>query len=328
LGPIVNGTKGAADRFVYTILPDHSDWGAIPFSEPFEASTLGALDGQRGWSADGVEVQTNVTHGGSGQAAAITSEQGSLEHQFNNAMQHVWTDMRMRVVQMQELPEIPTNIATAFFVATNSHVMVCDGTNVVSSGLTAAEGEWARFTVESDYATATWWLYVDEVKAGPFGFVDATITGYEKLVISGGSGRGVLDDILVSESTPLVVYAAGGTITPQSWVIARGGDPALPNEDGDDLSLDQEYLINTDPTEANRFEIIEVGITPGTQPYLKYRAYGLPNGALSVSSCTNLVVGNWRVLAGFLSTPSSNVVQWTGHDIVKQNEMLRIDVTE
>jgi len=328
LGPIVNGTKGAADRFVYTILPDHSDWGGMPFSEPFEASTLGALDGQRGWSANGVEVQTNVTHGGSTQAAAITSEQGSLEHHFNDSMQHVWTDMRMRVVQMQELPEIPTNIATAFFVATNSHVMVCDGTNIVSSGLTAAEGEWARFTVESDYATATWWLYVDEVKAGPFGFYDAAIDGYEKLVISGGSGRGVLDDILVSESSPLVVYAAGGTITPRSWVIARGGNPALPNEDGDDLSLDQEYLINTDPTEANRFEIIEVGITPGTQPYLKYRAYGLPNGALSVSSCTNLVTGNWSVLAGSLSTPSSNVVRWTGNDIVKPNDMLRIDVTK
>jgi len=328
LGAIANGTTGTADSFVYTILSDAGDWGNMPFAESFEESTLGVLDGQRGWVAQDVEVQSSVTYGGSTQAAAITNGNGSLEHHFNGAKQRVWTDLQVRVAYMQEAPQIPTNVTFAIFVATNSQVMVCDGTNVVSSGLTATEGEWVRFTTYSDYSNATWLLYVNEVEAGPFGFVAPTVTGFQTLSISSGGGNSAVDDILVTETAPWVLYAAGGTITPLTWVEAYGGDPAQANQDSDGLTLDQEYLINTDPTVPNLFEIIELGIDPDTKPYLQYHANGLPNGVLTVSNCTDLATRSWSHLPGALSMPSSNVVQWTGDNVAQTNEMLRVHVAE
>jgi hypothetical protein len=132
----------------------------------------------------------------------------------------------------------------------------------------------------------------------------------------------------MADEMQTLVTASGGSITPRSWVLAYGGDPALVNEDGDELTLDQEFLINTDPTSSNRFEITAFGTTPGTQPWLQYRANGMPNGTLSVLSCTNLAIGSWRELTGALSMPSSNVVQWTGSDAVQSNGVLRVQVVE
>ena len=135
------------------------------------------------------------------------------------------------------------------------------------------------------------------------------------------------NSVTVIVDTP-VVYASGGSLTPLSWVIACGGDPTQGNEDGDGLTLDEEYLINTDPTRSNQFEIIAIGVTSSNTPYLQYSANGLPNGVLTVFSCTNLAVGGWDELAGALTLPSSNVVQWTGSSVVKSNELLRVQVTE
>ena len=135
------------------------------------------------------------------------------------------------------------------------------------------------------------------------------------------------NDVTITVNDP-IVYAAGGSITPQSWVLAYGGDPALSNEDGDDLTLDQEFLINTDPTSSNRFQIIAFGVTPGNAPWLQYHANGLPNGVLTVSNCIDLATGNWSKLTGALSTPSSNVVQWTGSNVVQATDMLRVRVSE
>jgi len=132
----------------------------------------------------------------------------------------------------------------------------------------------------------------------------------------------------MAEEMQALVTASGGSMTPRSWVLAYGGDPARSNEDGDGLTLDQEFLIETDPTISNEFEIIAIGLTPGHVPWLQYHANGLPNGALTVSNCADLAAGNWAPLTGSLSMPDSNTVQWTGNSVIGANGMLRVHVGE
>ena len=120
----------------------------------------------------------------------------------------------------------------------------------------------------------------------------------------------------------------GGTITPLSWVQGYGGDPADPNQDGDALNLDQEYLLETDPTAWNAFEIVALGFTPSNTPYLHYHANGLPNGTLIVSNCADLASDSWQSLAGSLSLVASNTVEWVGSAPAGTNDALRLHVVE
>ena len=325
-GTIVNGSPGSQNTFTYTIEEDSTDWYKLPFSETFEERTAGDLNGQHGWIAEGVAVQTNVTFGGSVKAGAMTHAPASLQHSFDGARPRVWVDMRLQVIYMQETPVPPADCTVAIYVATNSQVMVFDGTNAVASGLTAVAGEWVRFTTLSEYATRTWSLYVDDAYAGPFDFFDSTATGFREMTVKGTLGA--VDDMLVTESDLYSLYASGGSITPLAWVQGYGGDPALTNQDGDALDLNQEYLIETDPTQSNAFEIIAFGFTPSNTPYLHYNANGLPNGTLVVSNRAALLTGPGGDLAGSLSMPASNVVEWVGSESVDSNAFLRLHVFE
>jgi len=305
-GLLNTGTASAPATATTTATTTAAAIWSIPFVETFESLTPGTLNGQHGWVAEGVDVQTDVIYGGSAKAGAVTEDGGYIHHTFSDARTRVWTDMRLRVVHTEVPPTPEPDSTVAVYVSTNSQVMVFDGINAVASGQTADEGEWVRFTILTDYTTATWMLYVDDLKAGPFRFFDPTSSGYSELTLKGG--QRFVDDLLITETNIYPVYASGGTITPLGWVQSYGGDPTLVNQDGDGLTLDQEYLIETDPTISNKFEIIALGFMPGNSPYLQYNANGLPNGTLNVSNCTDLMVGSWGELAGTLSIPASNVV--------------------
>jgi len=314
-----------------TAMPgSEEDWYILPFEETFDLLAPGTLNGQHGWVAEGVEVQADVTYGGSAKACAGTDAGGYLRHTFSDARTRVWTDMRLQIVHALEPPVPAAGTTVAGYVSTNSQVMVFDGKNAVSSGLIAAKGEWVHLAIFSDYTTETWYLCVGGQQAGPFSFFDSNPSGYRELMLGASS---FVDDLLITESALYTLYAPGGKITPLEWVRNyNGGDPTLSDQDRDALTLDQEYLIESNPTISNKFEIIALGFTPGNTPYpypyLQYNANGLPNGKLSVSNSTDLVAGSWGELLGTLSLPTSNVVQWTGDDPAGTNGIMRIYVTE
>jgi hypothetical protein len=131
-----------------------------------------------------------------------------------------------------------------------------------------------------------------------------------------------------SMALELQTLISGSGIAPLSWILSYGGDPTHPNEDGDALTLYQEYLTETDPTAWNQLEIIALGFTPSNTPYLRYRANGLPNGTLTVSNCVDLTSGHWDALSGSLSMPAGNVVQWTGNHPIGTNGAVQLHITE
>lgn len=114
--------------------------------------------------------------------------------------------------------------------------------------------------------------------------------------------------------------------TPSAWAKALGA-ANVANEDGDLYDLFNEYLINTDPTVSNLFEIVELGFT-GAKPYVKYEALGLPGGTLVVSNTADLVNGPWTALDGALDDSVPGEVKWTGTLDASAGDALKIVVTE
>jgi len=182
---IVNGTAGTASNFTYTIGEDTNDWHVLPFSEPFDALTEGDLDTQHGWIGDSAEVQTGVTFSASAAAGGFTGN-GSMRHTFTDAKTGVWTDMQLKVVYRDEEPVPPADMTVVVYVWTNGQVMVFDGGSAVYSGVKVPEGEWARFTVYSDYSAGEWDLYVNADHVGHYDFFDQTAASYRECGVYGG----------------------------------------------------------------------------------------------------------------------------------------------
>jgi len=158
---------------------------AVPFQETFESRTLGDLDGQYGWVAEGTVVQTNKTFNSSTQAAQISEGSGYLKHLFTDGRTKVWFDARLQGVQSPEKPTPDTNATVAVYVSTNAMVMAFNGTNAVSTGITVQTNEWIRLTVFSDYSAKKYILYVNEQRVNKYDFYNAGATNFTEIKVSG-----------------------------------------------------------------------------------------------------------------------------------------------
>jgi hypothetical protein len=182
----------------------------LPFEEPFDARTLGSLNGQYGWVATGAEVQNSITHLGSSKAACLTNETGEISHTFVDGQDDVWTDWYVKPSFGDEggAPTPSTNTTVAFFVNTNGFVKAFDGaviTQLVHAALTEG-GDWIRFTVHSDYTSEKWDLFMDGLALETdLDFYTNTVSSYTKFGIdnAGASTNAYVDNIGIQLSSPL-----------------------------------------------------------------------------------------------------------------------------
>jgi hypothetical protein len=196
-----DGNTTTHDEVVITVIDSY----AVPFFEPFEARTLGDLNDQYGWVADGTVVQNTNTFNSSAKAAQISGGGGYLRHLFTDNRTKAWTDMRLQVVYSAEPPVPDTNSTVMVYVSTTAMVMAFNGTNVVSTGLSVTNPlAWVRFTTFSDYAAKTYVLYVDDVRAGKYGFYNTNVANFTELKISGEAT--FVDDVGVTPHQPIMRY--------------------------------------------------------------------------------------------------------------------------
>lgn len=182
----VNGSAGVVDTFTATIQDDGSDW-SLPFAETFESRTVGDLNGQNGWQATSADVQTGTVKLGA-QAASITVSNGIAYHPFGDERTNVWTDVWLQPKFFAAgTPTPPVDSTFVFYVDGSGFVVVFDG--VSTETLTwpvLTNGEWARFTVHSDYTTKKWELYVNrEFAGGDYDFFNAATASYSEFGVSG-----------------------------------------------------------------------------------------------------------------------------------------------
>ncbi len=203
LSNVTNGILGSPLIFTLTIPDDTSDW-SLPFTEDFEARTEGDLDAQNGWQATGAEVQTTTFI--DTQAASVTSSTGVASHPFGDGQTNVWTDLHIQPAFGDNSSTNPPDDSTfAFFVNSSSNLVVYSGNSTRTlTGVTITQGEWVRFTVQSDYANSNWDLYVDGVPVtNDVDFYTNTTPSYEEFGVRGGGSSSVpFDDVYISTNPP------------------------------------------------------------------------------------------------------------------------------
>ena len=182
----------------------------MPFYEPFEARSVGDLNGQNQWVASNAVVQTAVVYEGT-KAGEFTAQGARMAQGFTDARTNVWTDLWIQPVftPADATNEPPAGSTFAFYVDADGHVVAFDGTNETVLGNTPlTEWQWARFTVQSDYSAKTWELYLDNTMiAFDLDFFDDSATGYNEFGVL-DSGGAYIDEIRVQEEQPVMNTAS------------------------------------------------------------------------------------------------------------------------
>ena len=93
---------------------------------------------------------------------------------------------------------------------------------------------------------------------------------------------------ITNEVTFAVVKASADGQTPATWYGPLGANPAVADEDQDSLSLNQEYLINSNPAQSNAFKMISAGLGADLRVELSWQSLGLPNGQVQIGLRTDL----------------------------------------
>ncbi len=179
---------------------------AIPFVDDFEALEPGALAGQNGWEASGAFVEDGNTQSGN-QAVRIEDGENYVRQVFGDEQTHVWTDYYYQPAFFENPPTaVDADATVIFFFDENGNPVVYNGeTPETISEVSITPGEWVRVTVESDYATGTWNLYIDASRvASGLGFYNESVTNYTSFAVRGGGSTGAyLDDVQVLLESPL-----------------------------------------------------------------------------------------------------------------------------
>ncbi|MEN8254573.1 MAG: hypothetical protein ABFR33_03795 [Verrucomicrobiota bacterium] len=115
--------------------------------------------------------------------------------------------------------------------------------------------------------------------------------------------------------------------TPATWYGPLGADPSESDEDGDGLTLYEEYLLNTDPVAGNIFVITDFGLV-GQTPWLSWESLGLPNGSVVAEVSTNLTEGGWGSQSGYLSYDGTYAIWQSAGETPEQALFLRAKLSE
>lgn len=158
------------------------------------------------------------------------------------------------------------------------------------------------------------------------------ISGFEQGGVSvpvavGGQVYTALYENVQADISNLVQFAESVAAvdgkTPASWYGPLGANPVLSDEDGDGLSLFEEYLINTDPRGFNAFALFQYGSAA-----LGWDSLAIPNGQVIPEVSTNLIDGAWNPLGGYLTWESAATIWHFPQDMPEEPYFIRMKVVE
>ncbi len=250
-------SPGMADLHITAVEDDaetNPDY-ALPWSEPFEALLLGALDGQHGWTSSGAIV-TNADAQGGSQSLSITEAMAS--HSFDGAPTNVWIEFWGQPVRSDEPATISSNASAVFYVNTNDQIVAYSNTTPLTLSGTVVSNGWNKFGIECDYVSKVWKLELnDELVVSNFAFY-GNLASFSKIEIKSiAAGTAFLDSINVSDSSD--ESDSDGDGLPDDWETLYYGDLSpdpLDSASNGVNSVWESYIIGLDPTNpTNRFEL-------------------------------------------------------------------------
>lgn len=138
---------------------------SLPFSDTFDGSPVGSLDGQNGWNAlrqNDAQVQTATVFAGSG--AVVVSTNATVSHAFSSLVAtNVWVDFCARPPKPPDNgnPALAGSVAAAFFLGNDGKLRAVSNTTWVAlNAVTLQPDQWYRFSVNLNYRASKWALYV------------------------------------------------------------------------------------------------------------------------------------------------------------------------
>jgi hypothetical protein len=139
---------------------------ADTFQESFEACDAGVLHGQNGWSVslqNNAQVQNATAFGGSNAVAMTTNT--TAWHTFNDpTATNVWVDFYARLPTPGDDgdPVLTGSVAAAFFVTSVGSIKAVsnDSWVTLSPDPPLVADTWYRLTVNLDYGSRRWALYL------------------------------------------------------------------------------------------------------------------------------------------------------------------------
>ena len=240
----------------------------VPFSDGFDPPLVvcGDLNGQNGWSAcrtNQALVQTNVVFEGA-QAVSLASTV-TVHHGVASAgIPVVWSDLHIRPVYrtVEDMPEVGSNTAAAFFVNSTGMLVVCSGVagtqrwDVLSGYAPVSTSQWARLTVREDYSNQCWSLWLNTVRvAWDLAFANSAKEFSAARVTAPCLGVSYLDTVSVAATEPEGLDDDGDGL-PNAWERCYGLDPSDPTDasadpDQDGLANLEEYERGTNPMDPD-----------------------------------------------------------------------------
>ncbi len=258
----------------------------LPFTEDFEALTIGGLTGQHGWTGSGT-VQPGTVYAG-GQAAQL--EDGTLEHLFDDHPEQVLVQFYSKPTSGDAAPaNIPADATAVFYINTNNQIIAYSNQTDVTLSTTIISNDWNFFEVSGDYTNDTWSLSVNGTNAlqnFPFYNVATGFTGISFFEDSGTTSY--FDNVSIS---------AGGDSDndglPDEWETQYYGNlspsPGDPSSNGVN-TVHEAYIAGLDPTDPNAAFLISVLRPLTTENTLQWQ---------SVSGRTYTVYWTSNLLAPF-----------------------------
>lgn len=231
----------------------------LPLLEFFEppAVVSGNLDGQHGWRVTGTNiawVETNTVFEGD-QALAMLGTGAVSRVVAASGRPVVWTDLRTRPVRryLENVPEVSSNAASAFYVNPTGQVVVCtaSGWQMLNGRQQVSTSQWTRFTVKADYSEQRWALWIDGVSVGSaLPFANPVSEFSVARVTAPVLWPGYLDALAITTNEPAGLDDDGDGL-PNFWELLNSFDPSDPADpadpDQDGLSNLAEYQQGTDP---------------------------------------------------------------------------------
>ncbi|MBU0715400.1 MAG: hypothetical protein KJ964_08600 [Verrucomicrobia bacterium] len=187
----------------------------IPWSDDFENyyNREPLINGTNGWYGDSADiiVQTNIV--ATGTNAAMIPLDGTLSNSFvAGAPCNVRIAMDLRPVRTDlaetDFPPVDTNAAVLFYVDTNGHFVVCNGSggtptwcmvsNAVGSGgeFVVTNDTWANIVIYLDYRYRHWKLKANNVLiTNKIGFVTQQTNAFSGFSFYNGSSTCYVDNV-------------------------------------------------------------------------------------------------------------------------------------
>lgn len=177
----------------------------LPFYEPFDPLTDGALDGQNDWAVLGgsAVVQTNVFQNG-GKAVDLTGS--AISRQLSTSSSIIWASFWAWCGEpSDENPVVMDDDASVvFYINTNQNLVVYDNTTPVVLGTVIPTNAWTCFDVYCDYESMTWNLSVNKTNVAAGLSLYSTNQIPNSVLVQNGSASSVyMDELSIADQEPV-----------------------------------------------------------------------------------------------------------------------------